>query len=92
MPSDSRQSERRKHKRFNVKDLAIAVPNRPSSQIARIVNISKGGMAVRYLEQSDWLGNAEVVDILVNSNFLMANYCSMISLYNIPLAVLKLSF
>ena len=37
MPSDSRQSERRKHKRFNVKDLAIAVPNRPSSQIARIV-------------------------------------------------------
>ena len=73
MPSDSRQSERRKHKRFNVKDLAIAVPNRPSSQIARIVNISKGGMAVRYLEQSDWLGNAEVVDILVNSNFLMAN-------------------
>jgi c-di-GMP-binding flagellar brake protein YcgR len=73
MLSDSRKSERRKHKRFKVKDLAIAVPNKPSSQIARIVNISKGGMAVRYLDQSNWLGNAEAVDILVNSNFLMAN-------------------
>jgi c-di-GMP-binding flagellar brake protein YcgR len=73
MPFDSRQSERRKYKRFNVKDLAIAVPNIPSSQIGRIVNISKGGMAVRYLEQSNWLGNAAAVDILVNSNFLMAD-------------------
>ena len=73
MQSDSRQNERRKHKRFSVKNLAIAVPNKPSAQIARIVNISKGGMAVRYLDQTNWLGNAEAVDILVNSNFLIAN-------------------
>lgn len=73
MPSDSLQGERRKHKRFTVKNLAIAVPNKPSAQIARIVNISKGGMAVRYLDQTNWLGNAEAVDILVNSNFLIAN-------------------
>jgi c-di-GMP-binding flagellar brake protein YcgR len=37
------------------------------------VNISKGGMAVRYLDQSDWLENAEAIDILVNSNFFMTN-------------------
>jgi len=35
------------------------------------VNISKGGMAVRYLDQNDWLGNADAIDILVNSNFFM---------------------
>ena len=73
MPSASHQGERRKHDRFEVRNLAIAVPNKPSSQIARIVNISKGGLAVRYLEQTNWLGNADAIDILVNSSFLMTN-------------------
>jgi hypothetical protein len=73
MPSASHQGERRKHDRFEVRNLAIAVPNKPSSQIARIVNISKGGLAVRYLEQTNWLGNADAIDILVNNSFLMSN-------------------
>ncbi len=73
MSPDFRHGERRKHQRYKVKELAIAVPNKPSSEIARIVNISKGGMAVRYLDQSNWLGNAADVDILVNSDFLMTN-------------------
>ncbi len=73
MPSDSYPEEKRKHKRFEVKNLAIAVPNKPSSQVARIVNISKGGLAVRYLDQSNWLGNAKALDILVNSSFFMTN-------------------
>ena len=73
MPSASHQGERRKHDRFEVRNLAIAVPNKPSSQVARIVNISKGGLAVRYLEQTNWLGNADAIDILVNSSFLMTN-------------------
>jgi c-di-GMP-binding flagellar brake protein YcgR len=73
MPSDSHQSERRKHQRYDVPHLAIAVPKKPTSQVARIVNISKGGMAVRYLDQEDWLGHAQAIDILVNSNFFMTN-------------------
>jgi c-di-GMP-binding flagellar brake protein YcgR len=73
MPSELYQTERRKHKRYEVRNLAIAVPNKPSAQVARIVNISKGGMAVRYLDQNNWLGNANAVDILVNSNFLVTN-------------------
>ena len=73
MESDSLQSERRIHQRFEVPQLAIAVPKRPTSQVARIVNISKGGMAVRYLDQQDWLGEADAIDILVNSNFFMTN-------------------
>ena len=73
MSSDSVQNERRKHQRFEVKSLAIAVPVQSTSQVARIVNISKGGMAVRYLDQDDWLGDADAIDILVNSNFFMTN-------------------
>ena len=73
MPTVSHQGERRKHDRFEVRNLAIAVPNKPYAQVARIVNISKGGLAVRYLEQTNWLGNAEAIDILVNSNLLMTN-------------------
>ena len=73
MPSDLEHSDRREHQRFDVPQLAIAVPKRPTSQVARIVNISKGGMAVRYLDQQDWLGEADAIDILVNSNFFMTN-------------------
>ncbi len=73
MSADPYQSERRKYERYNVPQLAIAVPKRQTSQVARIINISKGGMAVRYLDQNDWLGNANAVDILVNSNFFMTN-------------------
>ena len=65
--------ERRKHQRYAVKHLAIAVPKGPTSQVARIANISKGGMAVRYLDQNDWLGNADSIDIMINSNFFMTN-------------------
>ena len=73
MSSNSNQDERRKHQRYDVQHLAIAVPKRSTSQVARIVNISKGGMAVRYLDQRDWLGDAPVIDILINSNFFMTN-------------------
>ena len=73
MTSELHQNERRRHQRFQVKDLAIAVTNKPTSQIGRIVNISKGGMAVRYVDHNDWLENADAVDILINSNFFMTN-------------------
>ncbi len=71
MPAATDQTDRRKHTRYNVKNLAIAVPNKPSSQVARIVNISKGGMAVRYLDQNNWLENAKTIDVLVNSSFFL---------------------
>jgi len=64
-------TERRKHPRYQVPKLVIAVPQQPDSQVARIVNVSKGGMAVRYADQKDWLGDAKEIDILVNSDFFM---------------------
>ena len=71
MEYNSPNTERRKHQRYQVPNLVIAVPQKSHSQVARIVNISKGGMAVRYVDQKDWLGQANEIDILVNSNFFM---------------------
>jgi len=73
MQAQVNHSERRKHHRFDVKNLAIAVPNRPTSQVGRIINISKGGMAVRYLDQQNWVGGADAVDILIDSSFFITD-------------------
>ncbi|MBE9520699.1 MAG: PilZ domain-containing protein [Proteobacteria bacterium] len=73
MTIDSSQTERRKHERYQVPNLVVALPKKSSAQIARIINISEGGMAVRYLDQNDWLGPANKIDVLANSNFFMTN-------------------
>ena len=66
-------TERRKHPRHQVPKLVIAVPQQSDSQVARVIDISKGGMAVRYADQKDWLGEAKEIDILVNSDFFMTS-------------------
>lgn len=73
MTIDTSQTERRQHERYQVPNLVVVLPKRSSAQIARIINISKGGMAVRYLDQNDWLGPANKIDILANSEFFMTN-------------------
>jgi c-di-GMP-binding flagellar brake protein YcgR len=64
-------TERRQHPRFEVQSLVVAAPSRPNTHIARVVNVSKGGMAVRYVEHDEWLGEASKIDIFVNSDFYM---------------------
>lgn len=71
MQPDYNTNDRRRQQRFEVKNLAIAVPNKPSPQVGRIVNISKGGMAVRYLDMESWADEADTIDILINSSFFM---------------------
>ena len=73
MEYNTPHTERRKHQRFQVANLVIAVPQKSHSQVARIVDISKGGMSVRYVDQTDWLGEANEIDILVNSDFFMTS-------------------
>ena len=73
MAIDPTQTERRRYERYKVSNLVVALPKRSSAQIAKIINISKGGMAVRYLDQSDWLGSASKIDVVANSNFFMSN-------------------
>ena len=65
------QIERRMHQRYKVPNLVFAAPRKSDSQVARIVNISKGGIAVCYVDQQKWLGEAKEIDILVHSNFYM---------------------
>ena len=67
METLSPQTERRKHRRYQMPNLVIAIPNRSEPHVARIVNVSKGGMAVRYVEQKNWLGEAHEVDIFVDN-------------------------
>jgi hypothetical protein len=59
--------ERREHPRYNIGDLVIAVHKKDRSQIARILNISRGGIAVMYTGGMEWLGEAEEIDIIFNS-------------------------
>ena len=69
MDNPSSQVERRKHPRYQLSELVIALPDNPEPHVARIVNVSKGGMAVRYVDQDNWLGEADKIDIFVNSGF-----------------------
>ena len=72
MLQEKAELERRQHKRFKTQNLIIAVLRNTSAKVAQIVNISKGGMAVRYVDEGDWFGNAKEVNILKNTDFLMA--------------------
>jgi hypothetical protein len=73
MIDNSLNTERRKHQRHDVSNLAIAVPRKSHSQVARVVNNSRGGMAVRYVDQNDWLEEAREIDILVNNDFFLTS-------------------
>ena len=52
----NRQDERRKHKRFKIKDCAFAVLTSGSAnRFGKIVNLSHGGLAYRYLNTKEQL-------------------------------------
>lgn len=63
--------ERRQYKRFKIKNVLIAVQQRSHTRIAHVLNISKGGMAIRYVDEGDLLMNTTEVNILKNKDFFM---------------------
>lgn len=67
------QSERRKLQRYAVEDLAIAITKNHDARMGRIVNISQGGMAIRYFAEREWLADRELIDILFERRFFMTN-------------------
>jgi hypothetical protein len=71
MLHEKAQLERRQHKRFKVNNLMIAVQNRSNAKVAQVVNISKGGMAVRYVDEGELLTSTTEVNILKDSDFFM---------------------
>lgn len=74
------QLERRQHKRFKVNNLMIAVQNSSSTRVEQVVNISKGGMAVRYVDEGELLTNSTEVNIFKNSDFFITG---------VPITVIK---
>lgn len=60
--------ERRKQERFWVQDGGFAVPRTACAKIGRIIDISRKGLAVRYIGEKDWLNGSSQVDILLVDN------------------------
>ena len=57
--------ERRKHKRFQVQDEAIAVLRPIVDKRGPIIDISKGGLAFRYITAQESSGRSSKLDILL---------------------------
>ncbi len=71
MLHEKKEFDRRQHSRFKTQNLTIAILHNTSARVAQVINISKGGMAIRYVDQDDWIGNTKEVNILKNTDFLM---------------------
>ena len=56
--------ERRKNKRFRLKDLAFAVMYYSPNRIGQITDISKSGLAIRYVKNEECSGQLNELDIL----------------------------
>jgi hypothetical protein len=65
--------ERRKHKRFQVQDgaFAVAMPPQPrSTPPGQIIDVSRGGLAFRYIAGEEGSnGSFELIILLANNNF-----------------------
>ena len=59
---------RRNHPRFRVQEGAYAVLNNGAFKIGQIQNISKGGLALRYLAMGEKAEESYQVDIFVKDN------------------------
>jgi hypothetical protein len=49
----------------------IAVQNRSNTKVAQVVNISQGGMAVRYVDEGELMTSTTEINILKNTDFFM---------------------
>ncbi len=78
--------ERRKQRRFNVKDSAIAIPKSDPKKQGQIIDISRGGLAYIYNESDDLSKEfAELAIIMADKNFNLDNIpCKTISDVTLP--------
>ena len=66
--------ERRMHPRFRVQEKAYAVINDGFYKIGQIQNISKSGLAFKYMEKGEKVEGTYRVDIIVSdSDFFLRN-------------------
>jgi hypothetical protein len=70
------EAERRKHKRFRPQEGTYAVLSGPVSKMGQIIDISRGGLAFRYIDIGDRPKENCVLDILREDNsFRLENVC-----------------
>lgn len=53
--------------------MAIAFTNEQNPRSGRILNVSKGGIAVKYLGHDEWLVDAEYISILYERKFFISD-------------------
>ena len=74
MASTHDQSERRQHKRFQVKSGAVAVLRPDYAKRGQIINISEGGLAFSYLAREETPNGSSNLDILLSDiSFYLGN-------------------
>ena len=74
MTENRRQSERRRHKRFRAKEGAYAILSGSVSKMGQILDISKGGIGLRYIDIGDRPKETCTLDLLWEDNgFLLEN-------------------
>ena len=66
-------AERRKHKRFRPKEGTYAVLSGSVSKMGQIIDISRGGLAFRYIDIGDRPRETCVMDIIENSSYRLEN-------------------
>ncbi len=60
--------EKRKHKRFRLKDLTYAAFGSRAMKIGQIVDISMGGLAFHYIADGDQINNVHELEIYLATN------------------------
>ncbi len=72
MTDEGELTERREHKRHQLKDHSF-VANVNRNKIGKIINISMGGFALRYIDTEKWPDNSFKSGIVLSENFYMEN-------------------
>ena len=71
------EHDRRKSKRYKMKDVAFAVLTSGSDEeLGQVINISRGGLAFEYFVGSRQIRDAKYLDIMLTKNELYINKIS----------------
>ncbi len=67
MAESEKRDEQRKHKRFRVQDGAFVMLKGPVRKLGQIIDISRGGLAFRYIDIGDRPKRSFELDITIDS-------------------------
>ena len=68
MPNTKKMTEQRKHKRFHVNDGTYAMLKYKPAMMGQITNMSKDGLAIRYIDGEQQLSDSNVLDIFMTES------------------------